>query len=719
MRLNMRNTKTLFAAFGLLASLSPDRLHAAVGNWTSGGPYGGDVITLASHPSNPSTVYATGSNQIYKSVDAGASWASTSLGGPFDLILPTSEGSVAYAAITGQSVIYRTIDGGETWVDKENTLGSLLSLAADRNDPMTIYAVTTDAIFRTTNGGDAWEPLAKPVDRGFWTSAVAVDPADSRVLYASLTAAEASGVYRSSDRGGTWKRTNLREPTTLVLLFDPRNPTRLFAVTNAGLHVTLNGGESWELLWRKQTLSRLAIDAADSNRLYLLSEGGVFVSTDGGHTVTPASLGALGGSVRTITASGPGVVLAGSERGVYRSEDSGRGWDIANFGIRGISVRSLAIDPTDPAVVFAAGPRAIYQSSNGGETWSEPIPQSPASEAVVIDPSDRSTLYAAGPGGVHKSTDGGRTWRTNGTLVEQIAALVIDPNDSRRLFAAFRRLHRSLDGGESWRTLVSPEDDYETGYYSPRLTTIALAPSNAATVYAGGWGDTGFVYRSDDGGNSWSHPTDPSSLWINALAVDSCDPHRPQAGGFGGLQRSVDAGTTWSARPLEEGQPYQRTVWALARDPRHSSSFFAGTSPGLFWTNDRGTSWTRFEPVLDEDVLSLAFDPSGRFLYAGTRRGVFRLERSFEPCRDGPDRLCLIGAKYQVSVTARDRAGAPIQGRAIAEGDSFGYFSFPDVTGDPDFPEVFVKMVNASGAPAPHGGHDWVFHSSLTDWITR
>jgi hypothetical protein len=75
----------------------------------------------------------------------------------------------------------------------------------------------------------------------------------------------------------------------------------------------------------------------------------------------------------------------------------------------------------------------------------------------------------------------------------------------------------------------------------------------------------------------------------------------------------------------------------------------------------------------------------------------------------------LIGAKYQVSVTARDRAGAPIQGRAIAEGDSFGYFSFPDVTGDPDFPEVFVKMVNASGAPAPHGGHDWVFHSSLTD----
>ena len=98
------------------------------------------------------------------------------------------------------------------------------------------------------------------------------------------------------------------------------------------------------------------------------------------------------------------------------------------------------------------------------------------------------------------------------------------------------------------------------------------------------------------------------------------------------MQRSIDGGRTWNASPLQEDKPYQSTVWALARDPRHSSSFFAGTSTGLFWTNDRGASWTRFEPALDESVLSLALDPSGRFLYAGTERGVFRLERNFEPC---------------------------------------------------------------------------------------
>jgi photosystem II stability/assembly factor-like uncharacterized protein len=710
--------RILFAAFALLAALSPEGLRAEVGKWTSGGPYGadgGNVITLASHPSNPSTVYAATSQRLYKSVDAGARWAPTGLYGSSYLVVPTSDASVVYAANSGafEATFYRTMDGGETWVDKPNTPANLLSIAVDRNDPMTLYAGSISGLSRTTNGGDAWEYLANPVASGVWT-AFAVDPADSRVLYAALTSGTSAGVYRSSDRGATWKRTNLRESATRVLLFDPGNASRLFAVTNVGLHVTTDGGESWRLLWRKQNLARLAIDPADSNRLYMVSEGVVFVSTAGGETVTPAS-GALGAFVGTIIASGSGVVLAGSDRGMYRSEDSGRGWGTANFGIQEVSVRSLAIDPTDPSVVFGAGPLGIYETGNGGEMWGEPIPRSPVSEVVVIDPTDRSTLYAAGSLGVHKSTDGGRTWQTNGSLAEQIAALVIDPNDPRRLFAGFRRLHGSLDGGESWRTLVSPEDDYSASYYTPRLSSIAFAPSNTATVYAAGSADRGFVYRSDDGGNSWSEPTDLHNLWVTTLAVDSCDPHRLQAGGFGGVQRSVDGGRTWSASALEEGQPYQNVVVALAGDPRHSSSFFAGTSSGLFWTNDRGVSWKRFEPALDESIQSLALDSSGRFLYAGTERGVFTLERNFETCRDGPDRLCLVGAKYQVSVTARDRTGTPITGRAIAEGDSFGYFSFPDVTGDPDFPEVFVKMVNASGHPPPYGGHDWVFHSSLTD----
>jgi hypothetical protein len=70
-----------------------------------------------------------------------------------------------------------------------------------------------------------------------------------------------------------------------------------------------------------------------------------------------------------------------------------------------------------------------------------------------------------------------------------------------------------------------------------------------------------------------------------------------------------------------------------------------------------------------------------------------------------------------LTVTARDpRTGTaePIEGQGVPDGDRFGYFSFPALTGDSRFPEVFVKMANATGQPEPYGGNVWVFHTSLT-----
>jgi photosystem II stability/assembly factor-like uncharacterized protein len=710
--------RTTSVALLLLFVALPGIARAGVGEWTSRGPEGAAVQALANHWSDPSTVYAATARRLYKSVDAGASWAPTGLADAApDVVLPTRSPSVVYAVSSyryGFLQFYRTTDGGETWVSSYGPSGNrIISLAADAYDVSTVYASTEDGLFRTRNAGDSWESLPKPVPGPYRVTGLAAVPDDDTLLFAS-TGGSPPGVYRSSDRGATWSRTGLREPAASLFVGPPASNSgvtfALFAVTSNGLQVTTDLGRSWRRIASGYpSVSQLAIDPADSNRLYILSRGVVLQSSDGGQTMTPLTEGNFGRNLTAIVASRSPVVLVGSERGVSRSEDGGRIWAASNHGMRDILVKSLAIDPTDPAVVFAASSQGIRESRDGGESWIEPVAQSPDAEVVAIDPSNRTTLYAAGTGGVHKSTDGGRTWQNR--LVDQIADLVIDPSNPRRLLAAYKSVYRSLDGTESWDTVITPEDNYSSYYYPPRLSAITLAPSNGATVYAAGAGDIGFVYRSDDGGNSWSDPTDLGFFWINALGVDSCDPRVLQAGGYGGVQRSVDGGNTWSQRQLAG-----ISVLALATDPRRSSSVFAGTSSGLFWTNDSGETWARFDPPLTEAVHSLALDASGRFLYAGTERGVFRLERSFEPCRDGPDRLCLIGAKYQVSVTARDpRTGAWITGRAIEEGDRFGYFSFPGLTGDPSFPEVVVKMVDASDRPPPYGGHAWVFHSSLTD----
>ncbi len=442
------NTRILFAVFGLLAALSPEVLRAGVGEWTSSGPEFGVVAALAAHSSNPSTVYATASpspdvtyRRLYKSVDAGANWAATGLFGYFDLVVPTSEPSTAYATTTND--IARDVPSDERWRQdlgrqsrpaRESFVRDRGSARPDgslRDDPL---GFLPDHEWRRRLGTarESCGQLGRDARNRRRPRRL---PSPLRVVHRG-SAHRRLPQLRSGARPGTAPISGSRPWSCSSILGMPPASSRS---RTAGLHVTTNRGESWRRLWAKQELSLLAIDPADSDRLYMLSDGVVFVSSDGGETVTPLSGGAFGGSVATITASGPGVVLAGSARGVSRSEDAGRRWAAANRGIHEVSVRSLAIDPIDPEVVFAASHGGIYQSSNGGETWIEPSAQSPDATVVAIDPSDRSTVYAAGSGGVYKSTDGGRTWQNNRWLTEYVADLVIDPNNSRRLFAADRR----------------------------------------------------------------------------------------------------------------------------------------------------------------------------------------------------------------------------------------------------------------------------------------
>jgi len=84
-----------------------------------------------------------------------------------------------------------------------------------------------------------------------------------------------------------------------------------------------------------------------------------------------------------------------------------------------------------------------------------------------------------------------------------------------------------------------------------------------------------------------------------------------------------------------------------------------------------------------------------------------------ESCSASPGVLCLLGGRFRITLSARDpRTGRIAPGRAIEGNDRFGYFSLPEFTGDPTFPEVFVKMLDATSL---QGGHFWLFHTGLTD----
>jgi hypothetical protein len=75
--------------------------------------------------------------------------------------------------------------------------------------------------------------------------------------------------------------------------------------------------------------------------------------------------------------------------------------------------------------------------------------------------------------------------------------------------------------------------------------------------------------------------------------------------------------------------------------------------------------------------------------------------------------LSLLGGRFRARLRATDpRTSRTVEGEAILRADGFGYFSLPGFTGDPTFPEVFVKMTDGTALP---GRSFWVFHSGLTD----
>lgn len=80
------------------------------------------------------------------------------------------------------------------------------------------------------------------------------------------------------------------------------------------------------------------------------------------------------------------------------------------------------------------------------------------------------------------------------------------------------------------------------------------------------------------------------------------------------------------------------------------------------------------------------------------------------------DAVSLLNNRFRITLFATDpRTGRVAVGRGVSQSDRYGFFSLPDFTGDPDFPEVIVKMADATSSPPPFGGSFWFFHSPLTD----
>lgn len=338
------------------------------------------------------------------------------------------------------------------------------------------------------------------------------------------------------------------------------------------------------------------------------AQGGVWKSTDGGVKFSPvfdeqpvSSVGSI-----AVAPSDPNVVYVGSGEanirgnvapgnGIYKTTDAGKSWRHVWNQVGQIG--TLVVHPTDPDVAYAAvlghafGPnpeRGVYRTEDGGVSWKRVlfVDDETGASDVALDPGNPRILFAGtwqavrrpwdlqsgGPGGgLWRSKDGGESWErlTGKGLPAGIWGKVgvrVAPSDSRRVYALIEAgeetggLYRSDDGGDSWEQASSHHAIRQRAWYYSVLT---VDPKNPDVV----WIPQVNMLRSIDGGKTihsvdgFAHG-DHHDLWI-----DPVDPRRMIAGNDGGFELSVDGGESWRAPKLALAQLYNLDV--DDREPYH------------------------------------------------------------------------------------------------------------------------------------------------------
>jgi photosystem II stability/assembly factor-like uncharacterized protein len=263
--------------------------------------------------------------------------------------------------------------------------------------------------------------------------------------------------------------------------------------------------------------------------------------------------------------SRPQVVFAGTDRGLFKSENAGESWQRVESLLNEYCVWRISVHPDDPSVVFAGTgtptPAAVFRSEDGGQTWRQlPVEVVAECEAVgiprvtgiAVDPSEAQTVWVGlEVDGVRVSRDGGDTWTSVGDAIKNpdVHSVAVAAGTPKSVFVLVNNdVVISRDDGASW-TPVGAREVFPWVY----CRNIAVRPGVPETVFVAIGdatpGRTGTLMRSTDTGATWRQldlPVAPNSaMWV--VDVQPEDPALMFAASrYGYLYRSTDGGGEWT-----------------------------------------------------------------------------------------------------------------------------------------------------------------------------
>lgn len=661
--------------------------------WTLVGPtnIGGRCTALVCHPQRPDTLWiGAAGGGVWKSTDGGATWreswkraAPLQIGSlaidpqdPQVLWCGTGEANMSADSYPGDG-LYRSANGGKSWKRVASSANFTVpsrigTVAVDPFDSKHVFAggigygrlsagSDSGGLVESRDGGATWARL-KPAGGTYWCHSIVFDPKKQGRVFASITTqGSASGIYRSDNGGTTWRHLTQGLPpsdqmgrTTLALA--PSSTSTLYAFAadelsdNAdlllGVFKSTDGGTSWTNVAGNHFANErqigygnaIAVHPTDPNHVIC---GGVdlHLTRDGGKTwkrVTrwDADRGTPGYAhadhhILLMPAAAPGRVYSANDGGMDASADGGLTWQNRSNGLAITMFYDVDIGQSDGRVLGGGAqdngtlvtntgvPGSYFELLGGDGGW------------IVIDPNDAGHIFASYQyGGMFRFRGG--SWKDVTPPFDEgesagiwMVFITMDPGNSKCLYTGNHRLYRTRDDGNSWKP-VSPVFDA-----SP-ISAIEVAPADTNVIYVGT--ENGGVFRTDDGGATWSANLRDGVLPGVAVTRIATAPANAQdvvvtVANFGNSHvfRSRNGGVDWD--DIDRGLLPDAPHHAVLIRPDAPSSIWVCSDAGVHVTSDGGATWRNATGNLPPAmVVDLVYHVATKTMLAATYgRSIWRL----------------------------------------------------------------------------------------------
>ena len=359
-----------------------------------------------------------------------------------------------------------------------------------------------------------------------------------------------------------------------------------------------------------------------------------------------------------LLGAGPAALYAASPDGLRESDLAALEWREVGTAAPSGRITRFAVHPEDTRIIYAASASGgLWKTVNAGTTWESmfngqstismgDVALAPSNPDIVwLGTGEQNSVRSSQFGdGVYRSDDAGKTWRHMGLEGSRhVGRILIHPDNPDIVYVAAlgslwgpneeRGLYRTTDGGESWSRLLRPSA--YTG-----VVEVQMHPENPDVLFAAtfqrerrmwsmvGGGDEGGLYRSNDGGDTWSRVTNgfPASA-VGRVGVTFC-PGEPSimystaVGPEGGTFRSSDGGESWERRNAEVQSHWY--YGELVCDPENPDRLYVPVTP-LLRSEDGGVTFKNIaETAVHGDHHTLWVNPDdAQHLIVGNDGGVY------------------------------------------------------------------------------------------------